>query len=83
MSDEDDLPPLGRPCTSGLLPRRFQRSCAAEAAAPAMEDPGRCEAEAVPPEPNERQAARRRGGHDGEDNAYFDDCALGWCRARG
>ena len=40
-----------------------------------MEELGRCEAEAVPPEPNERQAARRRGGHEGEDDAYFNDCS--------
>ena len=48
-----------------------------------MEELGGCEAEVVPPEPNERQAARRRGGHEGEDDAYFDDCALGWCGTRG
>ena len=49
-----------------------------------MEELGRCEAEVVPPEPNECQAARRRrGGHEEEDDAYLNDCALGWCRARG
>ena len=43
---------------------------------------GRCEAEVVLPEPNERQAARR-GGHEGEGDAYFDDCAPRWCGTRG
>ena len=38
---------------------------------PAVEALGCCEAEAVPPERNERQAARRRGGHEGEDDCVF------------